>query len=67
MRGYVTQVCITHHYWCGPSPSLRLRMTACYSRVLHVSKLVRAMGTEDEFELQENRIDFAIGEEEVRL
>jgi len=42
-------------------------MTACCSRALHVSKLVRPMRSEDEFELKENRIDLAISEEEVRL
>ena len=33
----------------------------------HDLKLVRSMRAEDEFELKENRIDLAIGEEEVRL
>ena len=42
-------------------------MTAYCSRALHVSKLVRPVRTEDELELKENRIDLAIGEEEVRF
>ena len=42
-------------------------MTAYCSGALHVSKLVRPVRTEDELELKENRIDLAIGEEEVRF
>ena len=36
----------------------------CY---VHVSKFVRAVRAEDEFELEKNRIDLAIREEEVLL
>ena len=42
-------------------------MTEYCSRALHVSKLVRPVRAEDELELKENRIDLAIGEEEVGL
>ena len=42
-------------------------MTAYCSRLWHVSKFVRPVRAEDEFELQENGIDLAISEEEVRL
>src|SRR5438067_13264462 len=33
----------------------------------HLSKLVGAVRSEDEFELKENRVDFAIGKKEVRF
>ncbi len=34
---------------------------------MHVSKLVRSMCAENEFELQENGIDLPIREEEIRF
>jgi hypothetical protein len=58
----------TQTYSCEPKPCGRsfasLRMTAVKNMSL---KFVGGMGAEDEFKLEENRIDLAIRQEEVFL